>query len=258
MSELHRIQKRMMSFLLENDEKIEADVVNTDSINAKQRLNIYGDGYGYRLHDALSENYPAVHTLLGDEDFYRIAYEYMESFPSKHFSLRFLGSKLEEFFTVNYSDLPFYAEMARFEWALRKSFDAKDEETINLEALQQIPVERWGDLQFTFHESVSRLDLEWNIPQLWAAIENEDDPIPPEKLEHPFAWLVWRQELVNHYRSLDIDEAWALDSALEGVSFESLCQGVCEWVDEEHAPSRVAGFLGIWINDGLLRDINFQ
>jgi hypothetical protein len=102
------------------------------------------------------------------------------------------------------------------------------------------------------------MDLEWNIPQLWAAIEAESDPIPPEKLKHPFAWLLWRNGLINHYRSLDVDEAWALDSALAGVKFENLCEGVCEWVDAEHAPARVAGFLGTWINEGLLIDIRYD
>ena len=256
MSELSRIQKSMMAFLIKKDTAIESDVVDSDAVNAKERLNIYGDGYGYRLHDALSENYPAVHTLLGDEDFFYMAYQYMNAYPSEHFSLRFLGSKLEQFFIDNYSDAPVYAEMASFEWALRKAFDAKNQETIGLEKLQEIPIESWGDLQFKFHQSVSRLDLEWNTPQLWAAIEADSDPIPPEKLEHPYAWLLWRQGLVNHYRSLDVDEAWALGSAIAGVNFEDLCQGVCEWIDTEHAPARVAGFLCHWINEGLLVDLN--
>ena len=233
-------------------------MVDTKKSNAKQRLSIYGDGYGYRLHDALSENYPAVHTLMGDEDFLKIAYKYIDSVPSQHFSLRYFGSKLEDFFTENYASEPYYAEMARFEWALRKAFDAKNEDPLGIDALQAIPIERWGDLQFTFHQSVSRMDLEWNTPQLWAAIEAESNPIPPEKLEQPLAWLIWRQELINHYRSLDVDEGWALDSALAGVDFESLCQGVCEWIDEEHAPARVAGFLGNWINEGLLTDIQYD
>ena len=252
MSELSRIQKSMMAFLIQKDSTIEAEIVNSDIVNAKDRLNIYGDGYGFRLHDALSENYPAVHTLLGDEDFSHMAYQYMDAYPSKHFSLRYLGSHLEQFFIDNYSDTPIFAEMARFEWALRKAFDAKNEETINLTNLQEIPIENWGNLQFTFHESVSLLNLAWNTPQLWAAIEAQSDPIPPEKLEHPYTWLLWRQGLVNHYRSLDVDEAWAIDSALKSVNFEDLCQGVCEWIDAEHAPARVAGFLSNWINQGLL------
>ncbi len=106
--------------------------------------------------------------------------------------------------------------------------------------------------------SVSRIDLEWNTPQLWAAIDEGADPIAPEKLEHPYAWLLWRKELLNYYRSLDIDEAYSLDSAIQGGDFSNLCEGVCEWIDEEHAPARVAGFLAGWINEDLLINIRLN
>jgi hypothetical protein len=64
--------------------------------------------------------------------------------------------------------------------------------------------------------------------------------------------------LINHYRSLDVDGGWALDSAMSGGSFENLCEGICEWIDEEHAPARIAGFLGNWINEGLLVNLKYD
>lgn len=257
MSELYRLQKSMMSWLLQKDTSIQEDVVSTQGVSSEVRLGVYGNGYGYRLIDALSENYPAVHTLLGDEDFYAMTYDYMSAHPSHHFSLRYFGSELEKFLSKEHSDVPVLAEMARFEWAQRKAFDSNNTQPITMEALQEIPIESWGNLQFDFHPSVSRLNFEWNTPQLWAAIEKQADPVPPEKLEHPYGWVVWRKDLLNYYRSLDVDEAWALDSAMQSAGFESLCEGVCEWIDAEHAPARVAGFLSQWIEDGLLTGLTY-
>ena len=156
------------------------------------------------------------------------------------------------------ADTPVLAEMARFEWALRNGFDAEDFPAITLETLQQIPVDQWGELRFEFHPSVVRLDLEWNVPQLWSAIDEETQPMPPEKQEYPVSWLVWRHGLLTYYRSLDVDEAWALDSAMTGGSFAGLCEGVCEWIDADHAPGRVAGFLTQWVNDDLLTGIHLD
>ncbi len=255
MSDLYRLQKNMMAWLIQKDESIKPDIVDTGEVNkvsVEQRLAVYGNAYGYRLIDVLSENYPSVHTLLGDDDFFKMAYAYIDAYPSQHFSLRYFGHELETFLKESHQDLPVLAEMARFEWALRKGFDAGDRETVQVEALQQIPIEKWSELQFEFHPSVSRLDLAWNTPQLWSAIDAETEPMPPEKLEHPYAWLLWRKELLTYYRSLDVDEAWALDVAMQGGNFASLCEGVCEWVDEEHAPARVAGFLSQWVTDDLL------
>ena len=258
-SELHRIQKSMMAFLIQKDNAIKPDIVDTGEVNkvsVEQRLAVYGNAYGYRLIDAVSDNYPSIHTLMGDEDFYKMCYAYIDSYPSGHFSLRYFGHKLEEFLKTYSAKLPILTEMAQFEWALRKGFDSKNTPAITLEALQEIPVEQWGDLKFEFHPSVSRLDLEWNTPQLWSAIDENTEPMPPEKLEHPYAWLLWRKELLTYYRSLDIDEAWSLNTAIDGGNFGALCEGVCEWIDEEHAPARVAGFMSQWITDELLVGIS--
>ena len=251
----------MMAWLIQKDDRIKPEIIDTGEVNkvsVDQRLAVYGNAYGYRLIDALSENYPAVHTLLGDDDFYEMTYAYMDAHPSSHFSLRYFGHKLEVFLRSYLSDLPVLSEMARFEWALRKGFDAEDILSIKMETLQQIAIERWGDLTFKFHSSVSRLDLDWNTPQLWSAIDDETEPMPPEKLEHTYAWLLWRKELLTYYRSLDVDEAWSLDAALQGENFAALCEGVCEWIDAEHAPARVAGFLSQWINDDLLVEIKMK
>ena len=97
MSELYRIQQSMMAWLFEKNPAIQADIVSTKDVSSEVRLSVYGDGYGYRLIDALSENYPSVHTLLGDDDFYKMTYAYMSALPSHHFSLRYFGSRLEDF-----------------------------------------------------------------------------------------------------------------------------------------------------------------
>ncbi len=100
MSELHRLQKDMMAWLIKKDESIKPDIVDTGEVNkvsVTQRLAVYGNAYGYRLIDALSDNYPAVHTLMGDDDFYEMTYAYMAAHPSKHFSLRYFGHQLEGF-----------------------------------------------------------------------------------------------------------------------------------------------------------------
>ncbi len=255
-SELYRLQQNMMAWLVNKDsDAVKPDVVDTgevSKVSIDQRLAVYGNAYGYRLIDALSENYPAVHTLLGDDDFYKMTYAYMDAYPSQHFSLRYFGHQLEHFLKKYHYNIPVLSEMAQFEWALRKGFDAEDEEALTLVALQEIAIEQWGELKFIFHPSVSRLDLEWNTPQLWTAIDEETEPMPPEKLEYPYAWLLWRKELLTYYRSLDVDEAWALDTAFQGGNFSELCEGVCEWIDAEHAPSRVAGFLSQWLQDDLL------
>jgi hypothetical protein len=259
MSELRRLQQDMMAWLLKKDEAIKPAIVDTGEVNkvsVEQRLAVYGNAYRFRLIDALSDTFPSVHTLMGDEAFYDMSLAYIDAYPSHYFTLRNFGDKLVGFLRDYNKEAPVLAEMAEFEWMLRNSFDSADIEAISLQDLQAIPAENWGAIRFTFHPSVARLDLYWNTPQLWAAIDEEAEPIAPEKLENPIGWVLSRRELLTYYRSLDVDEAWALDQALDGNSFAGLCEGVCEWIDEQHAPARIAGFVAQWIDEGLIIGID--
>jgi hypothetical protein len=252
MSELLTLQRSMMQWLQTETGDIQNKIIGTEKVSADIRLAIYGNAYRYRLIDALSDNYPSVHTLLGDEDFYNNGIQYIAAYPSQHFSIRYFGNHLETFLSEQHQETTLLAEMARFEWALRDAFDAKDKDPLALDALQTIAPEAWADLRFTLHPSVTRLNLEWNVPQLWSAIEHETGQIPFEEAKYPIPWLIWRKELKTYYRSLDVDEAWALDVVMQGQGFSEVCTGVCEWVDEAYAPERVAGFIATWLAADLI------
>lgn len=255
MSNLLALQRKMMQWLQTETGDISNHVFGTEKVSVDLRLSVYANAYRYRLIDALSDNYPSVHTLLGDDAFYQKSLIYIRAYPSEHFSIRYFGSHLEAFLAQQRPDNSLLAEMAQFEWCLRAAFDANDTPTLDLDAAQTIEPEAWADLRFRLHPSVARLDLEWNVPQLWSVIDNQGKQIPFEISEYPIAWLVWRKQLKTYYRSLAVDEAWALDHVMKGNSFAALCEGVCEWVDEEHAPARVAGFIHTWLAADLVTEL---
>lgn len=229
-------------------------VMGTEAVSADLRLNIYAHAYEARLTEALQENFPAVHTLLGDKAFYKLTAQYIQQYPSHRFSLRHFGDQLAELLAgdESYAAEPVLAEMARFEWAVWGAFDAPDEVAATFEDIQAVPPEAWGELVFALHSSGRLLNLQWNVPVLWQAITDEADPVAPEQAEYPQGWLVWRQGLGTYFRKLEVDEAWALSKVQQGESFVYLCEGVCEWVDAEHAATRVVGFLQMWLADGVV------
>lgn len=253
-SELKLLQQQMLAWLQEADPQIKQAVSGSDKVPLQTRLDIYANAYRLRLVEALQDTFPALHTLLGDDDFFKLGIHYLTIWPSRHFSLRYFGQRMSEFLTTaeDYREQPVLAEMAEFEWQLRAAFDAADEPLLNIEVLQQIDPQAWPLVRFSFHSSVRRLDLNYNIPQLWQAIDQQEAPIDMLKNDYPLAWCLWRQDLRTLYRSLDVDEAWAMDAALAGQNFADICEGVCEWLDEQHAALRVAGFIQNWLSSGML------
>jgi hypothetical protein len=259
MTGLPKLQDAFQGFILTGSPAIRDKVVGTVKVDAATRLGIYANGYRLRLIEALDTDYPGLHTMAGDEEFDRIARAYIDAHPSTFRSLRWFGDRMDEFLRTNepWFAYPVFAEMAAFEWATSTAFDAADSHTASVEDMATITADAWPDLTFTLHPSVQRLDLRWNVPTVWKAIDaDDDDPPALAEHEHPLAWLLWRHELLTRFRSLRVDEAWALDALRRGDSFAALCEGLTEWIDGQNAAAHAAGLLKQWLTDGLICKIH--
>ncbi len=257
MGALHRLQSDFQRYLIELDDGIKDQVKDSKRVSAEVRLGIYADAYRLRLLEALETDYVALRALTGKEGFDKIGRAYIDATLSTHFSIRYYGDRLSHFLAITepYGDSPWLSEVAAFEWALTLAFDAADDDVATEQGMVQIQPEAWPHIHFIPHASVQRLDLRWNVVPIWKAAK-DDNPLPaPEASEHPQPWVIWRQELKNYYRSLEVDEGWALDGLLKGETFSAICGGLCEWVDEQHTAVHAAGLLKRWLLDGLIREI---
>ncbi|MCG6860959.1 MAG: DNA-binding domain-containing protein [Chromatiaceae bacterium] len=257
MSDLRRLQGDFLDALMRGSPSFHEQIVDAGQLNPAQRFGIYSNAYRARLIEALSDAYPGLHTLLGDDGFHILGTAYLDAWPSHHFSIRWFGDRLSTYLaeSVDYADMPFLAEMAAFEWALRGAFDAEDAPTVRREDLLRFDPGDWAGLGFRLNPSVRRLNLEWNAPRLWNAIERDAEPIKPEKYPYPTGWVLWRRDLQTFFRSLEVDEAWALDAAMENRDFGTICAGLTEWVDELNAPQRAAGLINGWIEEAMISEI---
>lgn len=234
------------------------DALQTGSVDKLTQLGIYGNAYKARLIEALRTNYPALHQLLGDQDFDAMAAAYLEQYPSQKVSIRWFGDCLAVFlqWTDPYSQLPVFAELAAFEWALRHALDAANAAQIGVEELQNIAPENWGDMQFNLHPSVTLLSLQWNAPQIWKALT--DNASLPERNQTPMHWLVYRQRnLSSGWRSLSDIELSLLQWVQDGYSFADLCEKLSTITpDATEVPLQAARMLWQWADAGLLTTPN--
>jgi hypothetical protein len=254
MPELASLQQAFLRWLLEGDERFGEAVEPGGRIATGLRLDIYRNAYRMRLLEALADSFPAVHTLLGDERFSALGLAYLDAHPSHRFSIRWFGHRLPELLGEHpeYREQPVLAEMAAFEWALRDTFDAAEATPTTLEDLRRLAPGDWAGLRFALHPALRLLVLAWNVPQLWSAIDAGEPPIEVVEAPHPIGWVIWRVGLISQFRSLEVDEAWALAAVRDGLDFGGVCAGLTEWVDEVHAPGRAASLVGRWVNDGLI------
>lgn len=252
MSGLAALQAAFQDDLLGRPSDAVRHVRATSKASAETLLGVYREAYRLRLIEALSDDHPALLKLLGAEAFAALTRAYADAHPSRHPSIRWFGAALPDFLrtAAPWAERPWLAELAAFERALRDAFDAADAPPVGVEAVAAVPAEAWPRLRLAFLPSLRRLDLSWSVVRTWK------EGAAPERLEAPVAWAIWRPQLVTEYRSLDPDEAWALDAAARGAAFAALCEGLLRWHAPEQAPARAAGLLRTWLEQGMLAGVS--
>jgi Putative DNA-binding domain len=257
MTALGRLQDEFQAYLLAEPNRATTHIVDAGNLNADERLTVYAEAYRLRLLEALETDFAALLAHLGADAFRALGLAYIAARPSSHYSLRYFGQHMAKFLahTPPYADDSLLAELAAFDWALTTAFDAENDRALTIEEMAAVDPQGWPNLRFHARASVQRLDLYWNAPAIWKAADSGADTLPaPEQSPHLTAWVAWRQGLETFFRSLSVDEAYALDALVRGERFETICEGLCEWIDPEHAAGRAAGFLRQWVVDEMLRE----
>jgi hypothetical protein len=258
MSDLIALQEGFQDHLLDNHKlAIEDAIVSTLSVSAKRRLEIYAYGYKARLLGALAISYPMLKSVLGDDEFETLGHSYIDAYPSPFRSIRWFGDKLDNFLQnhPHYKNQPALSELAKIEWIFDAVFDAQDADLLTVEKLGAIPPEDWMSLRFKPHPTMHRANLSWNVMQVWQAIKDNQEPPSFQLNDTPTAWLFWRKDLINKYCFLQESEAFALDAMMSDATFEEICEGLCDWVDEDAVGVHAAGLLKGWVLAGFIEDV---
>lgn len=223
-------------------------------LDAASGLAIYHNAYPARLQAVLREDFSAVRYWLGDDEFASLSAAYVRRHPSGHFSLRWFGRQfpgfIREYFNGGQSAA--LAELARLEWAFTLAFDAPPGAPLSLADMAQLPAQHWPGLQVRLVASAQQMACQFNSLALWRASKAQSDFPGSAALPLVQVCLVWRQERVCQYRSLEPEEACALAGMVAtGWSFSELCAELAVTYGEG-APLQAATWLKQWVQDGLL------
>lgn len=250
MSPLLRLQTDLHNYLLDAPSRIAASVRCGRGIDTATRLAIYHNAYRVRLVDTLADTFEKTRAYLGDSHFESAARAYIDTHPPTARSLRDYGGQFADFLGAGFPDDPDIAELARMDGLLRQAFDGADAAPLAANALAEIEPSAWESLGIDFVQTLSLTRLAFNTPAVWAAIDREDTPPLSERLSGAAWLLVWRRGWQPHFRTLDADEHGALAALQDGARFAQVCLDAS--AKEADAASRIAGYLGRWLNDEMV------
>lgn len=223
-----------------------------ERMSGVERLDVYASMYFFRLLEVLSEDFPALASLLGHDEFHNLVTDYLLAHPSTHFSLRYVGAHLPAFIEDHAirRRRPCAGELARFEWMMSAAFDAPDVTGLTVADLAGIAPADWPGLRFSLSPSLHLLPTRWPLQRVWRALKAGEDPGAIDG--EPEILRVWRQDLQVWHRTIGDDEHSALVAVRSGATFSEVCEELAQHVAEEEAAGRAAALLRQWIDDGLL------
>ena len=180
---LLEVQKRMTNAMFQPLTSSDRVAPGTDAgfikpnhrLSSAERLEIYSRSYWFRVLDSLYEDFPGLRAVVGQRAFHRLSRAYLADCPSRSFTLRNLGSRLEDWLPSNQEFVcDRYAlalDMVRLEWAHIEAFDSAANELLGPEHLLEFGPDSRASLQ----PYVRLLTLQYGVDDLRIRVNRESD-----------------------------------------------------------------------------------
>jgi hypothetical protein len=207
-----------------------------------------------RLTEFLAADHAKLLLYLGSSAFSAIGRRYAMSEQSGNGNTRWFSRNLSRFLgeTSPYSKNPELAEIAKLEAALNCAFEAADASILTLEAFARVPIAELAALRIDIHPSAQRLSFTTNATSIWAALQCDEQPPRPERLDQPSELLVWRQGPQPRFRILGREEATAFDMAKQGAPIGQIVVNLAK-LDRSETPMECGAiYLRGWVEAELV------
>lgn len=220
-------------------DEIAASYIKPNSLlTSFERLEIYNRQYWFRVVAAVSEDFPALHAILGEEKFDALVLAYLRENPSRSFSLRNLGERLPDWL-ASYPELagpqhPLTVDVARLEWAYIEAFDGGSHIPLGWQDFADLGTDSTLHLQ----PHLQLLDLQYPVDEIVLAVRKSTPVIDivsnavserrqasevalPEVTRCNVYLAVHRFEDSVYYRRIDREEFLLLADLRDGDSIST-------------------------------------
>lgn len=249
-----------------------AVIAEDERLSAAERLDIYAHMYFYRIHDVLAEYLPRTARALGEDAFWNLLTGYLQRFPSRHPSLRYVGQDLATFAREDEpwsSTWPWLGDLVALEWARVDVFDRGDADVLTLLDVQACDPAALPTLSLRLIPAATVVHTSFAVEETWRTLGDKATDALPRTVEPGEAsgaveavvaapeaqarsLLVWRKDLAIHHRPLDEEERPLALYLQRGFSFGELCDRLAASRTAEAAAAAAVTLTVRWIGEGLL------
>lgn len=239
-------------------------------LNSFARLEIYNRQYWFRVLSCFAEDFPGLRAIVGNRRFEALANDYLTECPSQSFTLRNLGSRLEDWLIENPRWLrpreTLALDMVRLEWAHIEAFDGAYEPSLTPADIESGALDGGLHLQ----SYIRFLDLHYPVDDLLIEVHNYQGDTDTSsnsaqthnlrrrvrKYEQPQRGRIYlavhRAEDSVYYKRLE-PEAFRMLKALEDHQSFDAAVGIAfqnSWLSEEECLATLQQWFANWAELG--------
>jgi hypothetical protein len=257
-----------------NRSELEAVIGRSRNLTAAERMGIYANAYYARLLECLASFFPILQKALGAEVFEGFAFEYLQHYPSKSYTLDRLGESFARFLAetrpepeegeepgaVGWPD--FLIDLTVFEWNLNRVFDGPGVEgkpLLTAELLRSFPAERFAEARLVPVPCLRLLAFRFPVNAYYTAArhagEGEEAPIPDPASEYV---ALTRRDFVVRRFPLNAAQHALLEKILAGAPVGEAIAAAAEisGLDDEALGAELQAWFRLWVAEGFFQSID--
>ncbi len=235
-----------------------ADVIlPSQTLLPSERVEIYHGMYLLRMHDALSDDYEALQHFLGHGAFFDLVRDYVQAYPSRHFSLNRLGDHLPDFIheDARVARRGFCYDLARLELAITQLFDAPHSPSLAPDEISAVPEAAWPEAVLTPVEAFRLLSFRYPVNAYLQTVQDDNHDHPQARVKRTWA-VVFRSNY--GMRRLDLSQP-AYDLLTDLASGVSLGAAISKAARRRGRAAtneeQLFGWFRDWVSGGMFQSV---
>lgn len=147
---------------------------------AGRRFDVYRNNVAVSLSDAVKTGFPVITRILGEQTMTALAGAFLRSHPPQSPLMMHYGAQMPAFLDAapQVAHLGYLPDIARLELALRRSYHARDVQTVTAEELAALGDDGVNSTKFTLAPSCEVICSDWPIYDIWRFNMDPDAPKP--------------------------------------------------------------------------------
>lgn len=167
---LNKLQQQFSEALLYQNSLITTEIQEKEAFASSDLLQVYRNSFVMGVTEALSITYQQTSSLVGEEFFNAVARQFILQQPPHENNIMTYGGGLSEYLHTleQLKNIPYIAEMARFEWLLEQTSNLPIQtKKLDVKSLATIAAEQLPDIIFQVPTQVNLFSSEQNIRYLY-------------------------------------------------------------------------------------------